>query len=92
MARGEKETSTGRVGCRRGAPQESPTTCNLVATMPMEELRFFCQVPTDISLELLDEVAVLTIGWADNSVYFTLEQFVVGLLMNTHLSDNYNRI
>ena len=32
-------------------------------------------VPADISLELLDGAVVLIIGWADNSVYFTLEQF-----------------
>ena len=60
-------------GHRRLAPEESPTASSLVATMSIEELRFFYQVPAYISLELLDGVVVSTIGWADNSVYFTRE-------------------
>ena len=79
MARGEKETSTSGVGRRRGGPRESPTASSLVVAMSMEELRSFCQVLTNISLELLDGAAVSIVGWADNNVYFTREQFVVGL-------------
>ena len=71
MARGEEETSTSRARCRRGAPRESPTANNLVAVMSVEELRFFCQVSIDISLESLDKAVVSTIEWADNR-----EQFV----------------
>ena len=52
MARGEEETSTSRDGRRRGAPQESATASSLIVVMSVEELRFFCQVPADISLEL----------------------------------------
>ena len=47
--------------------------------MFVEELRFFCQVLVKISLELLDEAVISTIGWVDNSVYFTREQFAEGL-------------
>ena len=47
--------------------------------MSVEELRSFCQVPVDISLELLDGVAVTTVGGADNAIYFTREQFVARL-------------
>ena len=47
--------------------------------MSIEELRFFCQVPANISLEFSDGAALSTVGGADNVVYFTLEQFVVGL-------------
>ena len=79
MARGQEETSISWVGRRRRTPQQSPTASDLVATMSVEELRSFCQVPTDISLELSDGAAVLTVGWADNTVYFTQEQFAVGL-------------
>ena len=44
--------------------------------MSVEELRSFCQVPVDISLELSDGEAVSTIGEADNAVYFTRKQFL----------------
>ena len=47
--------------------------------MSIEELRSFCQVPPDISLELSDGAAVSIIRGADNVVYFTREQFAVGL-------------
>ena len=49
-----------------------PTT-SLVATMFLEDLRSFSQVPTGISLELLDRAAVPTTGGVDNAVYFTRE-------------------
>ena len=71
MARGEEVTSTNRAERRRLSPRESPSASSLVVAMSMEELRFFCQVSADISLELLDIAAVSTLGWADNSVYFT---------------------
>ena len=73
MARGQEETSTSQAGCKRGTPRESPTASSLVAAMYVEELRSFCQVPADISLELLDGDAVSTVEGADNAVYFTQE-------------------
>ena len=73
MVRGQEETSTSWAGCMRGTPRESPTARSLVATMSVKELRSFCQVPDNISLELSDEAAVSTIGWADNTIYFTQE-------------------
>ena len=79
MARGEKETSTNRVRHRRLAPRESPTASILVIAMYVEKLRFFCLIPADISLKLLDGAAVSTVGWAYNIVYFTREQFFAGL-------------
>ena len=75
MTRGQEETSTSQVGCRRGSSLESPTASSLVAYMYMEELRSFYQVPDGISLELFDKPAYSTIGQADNAVYFTREQF-----------------
>ena len=47
--------------------------------MSVEELRSFCQVPVDISLELSDRAAVSTVGGADNVVYFTRKQFCASL-------------
>ena len=47
--------------------------------MSIEELRSFRQVPTTIRLEVSYGIATLTIGGADNVIYFTWEQFVAGL-------------
>ena len=71
MVRGEEEISTSRARRKRLAPRESPIASSLVTAMSMEELRFFCQVLVDITLELLNGVVVSTVGWADNSAYFT---------------------
>ena len=60
-ARGQEETSTSQAGCKRGTPQEMLTTRSLVATMFVKELRSFKQVLVDISLELSDGAAALTI-------------------------------
>ena len=78
MARGQEETFTSQARRKRGTPRESPTESSLVAAMSVKELRSFCQVPVDISLELSDEAAISTVGGADNTIYFTLEQFVAG--------------
>ena len=75
----QEETSTSQAGCRRRTPQESPTASSLVTAMFTEELRSFYQVPVDISLKLTNEVVVSTIGWANNTVYLTREQFAAGL-------------
>ena len=79
MARGQEENSTSHDGRKRGTPRESPTESSLATTMYVEELRSFCQVPADISLELSDGAAVSTIGGAYNAVYFTREQFPIVL-------------
>ena len=76
MVRGEKETFTCWVRRRKGAPRKLPTASSLVAAMFVEELRSFFQVSADISLELLGRADVSTVGWVDNSIYFTQEQFV----------------
>ena len=73
MARGSEETSTSRAG--RGPFLELPTTSSLIVVVFVEELRSFFQVPTDISLELLDGAVVLTVRWAYNTIYFTQEHF-----------------
>ena len=79
MARGEEYSSTNQVGRRRLTPRESPTASSLVTAMSVEELRFFCQVLANIGLKLSDGVAMSIVGWANNSVYFTREQFATGL-------------
>ena len=79
MTRGQEETSTSQVRCKRETRRESPTTNSLVAVMSIEELISFCQVPIDISMELSDRAAGSTIGGVDNVVYFTREQFATKL-------------
>ena len=71
MVRSQEETSTSQAGRMRGTPQELPTASSLVAAMSIEELRSFCQVPVDISLELSDGAVVSTVRGVDNAVYFT---------------------
>ena len=50
-----------------------------MASMSVEELRSFCQVPDGIILELSDMPAFSTVGKANNAFYFTREQFVARL-------------
>ena len=55
---------------------------SLVIAMSVEELRSLCQVPVDISLELSDRAVVLTVGGADNVVFFTRGPFAAGLIFH----------
>ena len=80
MARVQEETSTSQAGRRKGTTWEMPSASNLVVATSVGELRSFCQVPVNISLELAYGTAVSTVGGADNAIYFTREQFIAGLL------------
>ena len=51
-----------------------------MSSMSMEALRSFCRVLDDISLELSNGPARSIVGQVDNAVYFTQEQFAIGLL------------
>ena len=79
LARGYKEVSTSLARRRRGTPLEMSTASSLVAAMSAEQIRLYNQILTEISLEPLDNAATTTVGEADNVIYFTWEQFVVGL-------------
>ena len=79
MERGHEETSTSPVGHKRGTPRETPSVRSLVAAMSIEEFRSFNQVPIVIKLEVSDDMTTPTIGGSDDVVYFTREQFYVGL-------------
>ena len=79
MNRDQEETSTSQVGHKKGSSLELPTVSILVSFMSMEELRSFCQVPDDISLELSDGPSRSNVGYADNTVFFSQELFVAGL-------------
>ena len=58
MVIGQEDTYTNQAGCKRGTPRESPIASILVVSMFVVELRSFCQVLVDISLELSDGAAV----------------------------------
>ena len=47
--------------------------------MSAKELRLYSQVPAEISLEMLDSPIALIVREADNVIYFTREQFAIGL-------------
>ena len=66
-------------GVRGGPPQEMPIISSLVADMSIDELRSFSQLPANIRLGVADDPATPTIGGTDNTVYFTHDQFAVGL-------------
>ena len=71
MARCHEEDSTSQARRKRGTPRETPTMSSLVATMSIEDLRSFKQVPIAIRLEVSDGMATLTIGATNNTVYLT---------------------
>ena len=79
MERGHKGVSTSQARHKRGIPWETPTTSSLVDVMSAEELRLYSQIPVEISLETIDSGATSTIREAGNVIYFTREQFFVGL-------------
>ena len=79
MARAHEKTYTSLAGHKGGTPWEMPSVSSLVAAMSVEELRSFSQVPTFIRLEVSDNTTPPTIRGANNVIYFTREQFVVGL-------------
>ena len=79
MTSGQDETSTSQVRRKKGPSREFPSASNLVSSMSMKELRSFCRVLDGISLELSDGPAISIVGEANNVVYFTREQFTVGI-------------
>ena len=68
MARGYKEVSNNQAGRQRVTPQETPTASNIVATKSAGELRLYCEVPAEISLEMSNGPATSTVGEADNAI------------------------
>ena len=79
MVRGHEEASTSQAGRKIGTHGKRPRRGILVATMSVEDLRSFRQVPAAIRLEVLDDTATSTIRAAANAIYFTREQFAAGL-------------
>ena len=79
MARGQEETSTSKVGRRKGPSLDTPSTSSLISSLSMEKLRSYCQIPNDIDFELSDGPTEPTMDEEDNTVFFTREQLTAKL-------------
>ena len=77
MARGREETSTsGRPG---GRPRAKPSASSVIASLTMEELKVYCEVPDNIDLRLMEREDDSTLGGEHNGVFFTREHLAAGL-------------
>ena len=77
MARSREETSTsGRPG---GRPRATPSASSVIASLTMEELKAYCEVPDNINLRLMERADESMLGGEHNGVFFTQEHLVVGL-------------
>ena len=77
MVRGQEENSTS--GCLGGRPRAKPSASNIIASMTMEELKVYCEVPDNIDLRLMEGADESTLGGEHNGVFFTREHLAVGL-------------
>ena len=75
--RGREETSTsGRPG---GRPRAKPSTSNVIASLMMEDLKTYCEVPDNIDLRLMEKTDDYTLGGEHNGVFFTREHLAAGI-------------
>ena len=79
MARGQEVTSIRQVGRERRPTRWMPSTSSIISSLTMEELRAYCDVPTNIDLKLMEESDESTLGGEHNAVLFTREHLEVGL-------------
>ena len=71
MARGQEATSTSQVGRKRKPTRGTPSTSSIISSLPMEELRVYCDVPDNIDLKSMEELDESTLGGEHNAVFFT---------------------
>ena len=77
MVRGREETSTSsRPG---GRPRAKPSASNIITSMTMEELKVYCEVPSNIDLRLMEGADESTLNGEHNGVFFTREHLAAGL-------------
>ena len=77
MVRVREETSTS--GRPEGRPRAKPSASNVIASLTMEELKVYCEVPDNIDLWLKERAGDSTLGGEHNGVFFTREHLVAGL-------------
>ena len=61
---------SGRPG---GQPRAKPYASDIIASLTMEELKVYCEVPDNIDLRLMERADDFTPGEEHNGVFFTLE-------------------
>ena len=77
MVRGREETSTsGRPG---GRPRATPSTSSVIASLTMEELKVYYEVPDNIDLRLMERADESVLGGEHNGVFFTREHLAAEL-------------
>ena len=76
MARGREQTSTS--GHPGGRPRATPSASSVIASLTMEELKVYCEVPDNIDLRLMERADNSTLGGEHNGVFFTREHLAVG--------------
>ena len=77
MARCQEETPTSQASHKRWPTRGTPSTSSIISSLPMEELRAYCEIPDDIDVMLLDGPAENTVGEEYTVVFFTREQLAV---------------
>ena len=77
MVRGREETSTS--GHPGGQPRAKPSVSNVIASLTMEELKVYCEVPDNIDLRLMEKADDSALGREHNGVFFTREHLAAGL-------------
>ena len=77
MAKGQEETSTS--GRQRERTRAAPSASSIIASLTMEELKAYCEVPDNIDLKLIDRADESTLDGEHNGVFFTWEHLAVGL-------------
>ena len=77
MVMDREETSiSGRPG---GRPRAKPSASSVIASLMMEELKMYCEVPDNIDLRLMERADDSMLGGEHNGVFFTLEHLAAGL-------------
>ena len=56
-----------------------PSASNIIASMAMEELKLYCEVPDNVDLRLMERTDESTLGGEHNSVFFTCEHLAARL-------------
>ena len=77
MVRGREETSTS--GRLEGQPRAKPSASNVIASLTMEDLKVYYEVPDNIDLRLMERANDSMLGGEHNGVFFTREHLASGL-------------
>ena len=56
-----------------------PSASNIIASMTIEELKIYCEVPNDIDLRLMERTDESTLGGEHNGMFFAHEHLAAGL-------------